>query len=89
MTPIFTEKSLKLAKQGKYSFWVDKNANKLFIKSAVAKAFGVHVTDIKTISVKGETKRNAKGKKSRLTGGKKAIVSLKEGEKIDIFEEKK
>lgn len=87
--PVFTEKSLNLARQGKYSFWVNKNATKSGIKSEIAKMFGVHVVAIKTITVKGESKRNMRGKKVTVLAAKKAIVSLKADEKIDVFEETK
>ncbi len=89
LKPIFTEKSLKMAKQGQYSFWVDKNANKKVLKSQISKLFGVHVEKIKTTRSKAETKRNAKGVKFTKMGQKKAIVALKGNEKIDLFEEKK
>ena len=89
ITPVFTEKSLKLAKQGKYTFKVGRTATKAAVKTEIAGLFKVHVTGIKTISVHGEAKRNAKGKKYRTNDGKKAMVTLKEGEKINIFEESK
>ena len=69
LKPVFTEKSLKMAKLGKYSFWVDAKADKISIKAEIARVFGVHVTDINTT--------------------KKAIVQIKDGEKIDIYEESK
>ena len=87
--PVFTEKSSKMAKEGKYTFWVDRGLTKNAIKALVAKQFGVHVVGIKTISVAGEVKRNVKGKKITVKGAKKAIVTLKAKEKIDVFEEKK
>jgi ribosomal protein L23 len=89
ITPIFTEKSLKMAKEGKYSFWVDRRKNKNALKAEIAKLFGVHVMTIKTINVKGETGRNMKGVKYATKLNKKAMVTLKEKEKIDIFEESK
>lgn len=87
--PIFTEKSLKLAKEGKYSFWVGRTADKSQIKSEVAKIFGVHVRAIRTINVKGEGGRNARGMKYATGTNKKAIVILNDKEKIDVFEETK
>lgn len=87
--PVFTEKSLNLAKQGKYTFWVAKSDTKPSIKAEVAKMFGVHVLTIKTVTTKGESKRNVRGKKLLMLGAKKAIVTLKDKEKIDIFEETK
>lgn len=87
--PVFTEKSLMLARQGKYTFWVDKTATKPTLKAAIAKMFGVHVVAIKTITLPGESKRNVRGKKIVVLPSKKAVVTLKGDEKIDIFEESK
>lgn len=89
ITPIFTEKSLKLAKEGKYSFWVGRTADKAGLKAEIAKLFGVHVVGIRTISSAPETGRNARGVKFATIRNKKAIVTLKDKEKIDLFEESK
>jgi len=69
----------------RYVFKVHPSANKIEIKATVEKAFDVKVIDVKTISVKGKTKRLGRfeGKRS---SWKKAIVRLKEGDSIDIFE---
>ena len=87
--PVFTEKSLKMAKTGKYSFWVAPGLNKMGIKSEVGKTFSVHVVSVKTITGHSEARRNTKGQKFLTKRTKKAIITLKEGEKIDIFEEGK
>ncbi len=87
--PVFTEKSTRLVKEGKYSFWVEPNANKMSLKAEIAKLFGVHVTSIRTIKKAGEKGRTARGKKFNKLASKKAIVTVKSGEKIDIFEESK
>jgi large subunit ribosomal protein L23 len=89
LKPVFTEKSLKMAKQGKYTFWVSPNSDKLGIKAEVARIFGVHVVDINTIKKAGESGRNARGRKFNKLASKKAVVVLKNGEKIDIYEETK
>lgn len=89
LIPVFTEKSTNLAKQGKYTFSVDLTASKNQIKNALLKVFGVHVTDIRTIKVKGESKRNLRGRKVWVPARKKAVIVIKEGEKLDLFEEKK
>ncbi len=89
ITPVFTEKSLRLAKEGKYTFWVSADSDKPNIKSEIARTFGVKIISIKTINVSNESGRNAKGNKFAKIGGKKAIVTLKDGDKIDIFEESK
>ena len=87
--PILTEKSLSLAKDGKYSFWVDKNLIKSQIKKLMEDVFGVHVTSVKTINYKGGIKTNLRKRKIKIPERKKAIIALKEGEKIDLFETKK
>jgi large subunit ribosomal protein L23 len=87
--PVFTEKSTRLAKMGKYTFSVERGMTKPQIKALVNELFDVHVVGIKTVKVGGETGRNARGKSINRAPGKKAIVELKGDEKIDLFEEKK
>lgn len=89
LKPVFTEKSLKMAKQGFYTFWVTPTADKLSIKAEVARVFGVHVVNINTVKKAGETGRNARGRKFNKLASKKAIITIKDGEKIDIYEETK
>lgn len=74
--PILTEKSLKLAKSGVYSFWLEPGIRKPEIKKLIGKIFDVHVVKVKTANFKDRIKR------------KKAYVTLAEKEKIDIFEVK-
>lgn len=87
--PVFTEKSTKEARQGRYTFWVSILADKMGLKSEIARIFGVHVTSIKTTTSGGEKGRNARGRKFSKLPTKKAIVTIKDGEKIDLFEESK
>jgi large subunit ribosomal protein L23 len=87
--PVFTEKSLKMAKQGQYTFWVDLGSDKANLKAQIAKMFGVHVVSIKTIKKGGEKGRNIRGRKFLKPDLKKAVVTLKGDEKIDVFEESK
>ena len=87
--PIFTEKTTRLAKEGKYTFLVSARDVKSMLKSEIASLFKVHVKSIKTLKVGGEAKRNSKGIKVTKLASKKAIVTLKAGEKIDLFDEKK
>jgi large subunit ribosomal protein L23 len=89
LKPVFTEKSTKMAKIGKYSFWVEVDSDKMSLKSEIAKLFGVHVTSIRTVRKGGEKGKNARGKKFNKLASKKAIITLKDGEKIDVFEESK
>lgn len=84
--PLVTEKSMaESGKKSRYAFVVDKKAGKSAIRSAVENLFHVHVTGINTSIVRGKPKRVGRnvGKKPNW---KKALVTLKEGEKIDLFE---
>lgn len=83
--PVVTEKSTSLLQDNKYTFIVDPAANKTEIKQAVESIFKVKVKKVNTIRVKGKTKRvrNIPGKTPDL---KKAVVTLREGDKIEIFE---
>ena len=85
--PIITEKAMKEAGRGKFTFSVLRSANKTVIGKAVSAAFNVHVTAIQTVMVKGKRKRVGKKRTEvRDAVWKRAIVTLKKGEKIDIFE---
>ena len=83
-SPVISEKSVGMVEENKYSFWVNPAANKIEIKAAVEKMFKVTVVDVRTITVKGKMKRVGKfaGKKS---DRKKAIATLKDGDKIENF----
>ncbi|MEW6606749.1 MAG: 50S ribosomal protein L23 [bacterium] len=83
--PIITEKGTILRENNKYLFEVDINANKIEIKKAVEKIFGVKVTKVNTLIQYGKPKkvRFALGRRADF---KKAMVTLKEGELISAFE---
>lgn len=83
--PLITEKSTALIEDNKYTFQVDPKANKTEIKQAVENIFKVKVEKVNTMNVKGRKKRvrNIPGMTSDT---KKAIVTLKKGDKIEIFE---
>ncbi len=83
--PIVSERSMDLLEQNKYSFYVNTDANKIEIKNAVQELFKVTVTGVNTMNVKGKMKRVGKYL-GRTAGRKKAIVTLKPGDKIEIFE---
>ena len=81
--PVITEKSEIAREAGKYTFKVDPRANKLEIKEAIEKIFKVKVTGIRTINVKPKKRRV--GRYTGLTNRtKKAIVTLAEGQTIDL-----
>lgn len=83
--PVVTEKSTTLQPRGKYVFHVDPAATKLLIKEAVQKAFSVKVTAVNVIHMPSKTKRM--GNRVRKTSPwKKAVVTLKEGDRIELFE---
>ena len=83
--PLITEKNAALQAQGKYAFEVAKEANKNQVKQAVEKAFKVNVTAVNVTMVPGKMRRV--GRRQVLTQSwKKAIVSLKPGDKIEFFE---
>lgn len=87
ISPLITEKSMNDASSGKYSFKVNKRSNKKEIKSAIEKAFNVSVTGITTSITKGRSVRVGQRRtEKRLGDFKKAIVSLKTGDKIGLFE---
>jgi len=83
--PIITEKSTELQQQNKYCFKVDKRANKKEIMQAVKEIFGVEPIACNTINVKGKRKRE-RYRYGYTSSWKKAIVTLKEGDKIEFFE---
>jgi large subunit ribosomal protein L23 len=83
--PLVTEKNTALQAQGKYGFEVDNRANKVQIKQAVEKAFKVSVTSVNVMSVRGRERRVGR-RIVAATAWKKAVVTLKTGDKITIFE---
>ena len=82
--PVISEKSYGLLDQNKYTFLVRPKANKTQIKMAVEQIFDVKVTSVNTINRKGKRKRTRFGYGKR-PDTKRAIVSLKDGDRIDIF----
>ncbi|MEJ2103512.1 MAG: 50S ribosomal protein L23 [Ignavibacteriaceae bacterium] len=91
ISPLITEKMTNIsADSGKYGFLVNPKANKIQIAKAIEQKFNVHVIDVKTINHPGKMKTQFR-KSGRFTGKtakfKKAIITLKEGEKIELFEE--
>lgn len=82
--PVISEKSVGLIEENKYSFWVDKAANKIEIKNAVEKMFKVKVVDVRTINVDGKQKRVGRYL-GKTADRKKAIVTLKAGDRIEGF----
>ena len=83
--PLITEKNTQLQTQNKYAFEVAKQANKILVKQAVEAAFKVKVTTVNVLTVPGKTRRV--GRQMVLTPSwKKAFVTLRQGDKIELFE---
>ena len=83
ISPNITEKSTSLSEFNKIVFKVHKGASKSSIKRSVEKIFKVNVVKINTINIKGKTKM-VKNKKTSKPGYKKAIITLKKGQSIDL-----
>jgi large subunit ribosomal protein L23 len=88
--PMITEKNTMLMEIGQYCFKVAKDANKIQIKEAVEKTFNVDVVAVNVMNVRGkERKRSSRRSRKQSVGftpsWKKAIVTLREGQTIDIF----
>ncbi len=83
ISPIVTEKSTSLSEQNKIVFKVPTGANKVNLKKNIEKIFKVNVTKINIINKQNITKVT-RGKKVKVSGFKKAIITLKKGQSIDL-----
>ena len=83
ISPVVTEKSTNLSEQNKIVFKVPFKANKKNLKKNIEKIFKVNVTKINIINKKTREK-STRGKKVKVTGYKKAIITLKKGQNIDL-----
>jgi large subunit ribosomal protein L23 len=83
--PVLSEKSTQMAELGKYVFHVAMKANKVMIKRAVKEIFDVETEQVNVIRVRGRRKR-VRYKYGYTASWKKAIVTLKKGQKIELFE---
>ena len=83
LSPLVTEKSTNLSDQNKIIFKVPNKANKINLKKNIEKIFKVNVTKINIIN-KQTRKKIVKGKKVKVKGYKKAIITLKKGQNIDL-----
>jgi large subunit ribosomal protein L23 len=84
LRPVVSEKSYGLLDEGKYTFLVDPDANKTQIRLAVEEVFRVKVTNVNTVNRPGKRRRTRYGWGKR-PDTKRAIVTLAEGDRIDIF----
>ena len=87
ISPIISEKSMDDVSKTKFTFKVNKGASKGQIRRAIETKFKVNIIGIKTLNMKGKTKRFGQRRiETKTAGFKKAIVVLKSGQKIDLFE---
>ena len=83
LSPMVTEKSTNLSEQNKIVFKVPTGANKVNLKKNIEKIFKVNVTKINIINKQNRTKLT-RGRKVKVSGFKKAIITLKKGQSIDL-----
>ena len=82
--PVITEHSYDAMEEGVYTFEVAKDSNKVEVRQAIEALFNVHVTKVNTLNVKSKPKR-LRQQPGRTRTWKKAMVTLAEGETIEIF----
>ena len=85
LAPVMSEKSYAGTPEGKYTFKVHKDAHKTQIRQAVEELFGVNVENVNILKVQAKPKRRGMSIGKR-PGWKKAIVQVREGQTIEIFE---
>ena len=85
LAPVVSEKSYSLIEDRKYSFRVHKDAHKTQVRQAVEELFNVHVEGVNIVKVQSKPKRRGM-RPGRKPGWKKAIVQVRQGESIEIFE---
>ena len=83
LSPMVTEKSTNLSEQNKIVFKVPTGANKVNLKKNIEKIFKVNVTKINVVNKSNRTKL-IRGKKIKVSGFKKVIITLKKGQSIDL-----
>jgi large subunit ribosomal protein L23 len=83
--PIISEKNTMLNEQGQYVFEVSDRANKIMVRQAVEALFNVGVTAVNVLNVKGKRKRSSRSL-GVTRSWKKAIVTLKQGDRIELFQ---
>lgn len=85
--PIITEKSMFLAAGGSFTFAVAEDSTKQEIMTAVKKTFNVDPITVSTLIAKGEVRRSGRKRlETKTSSWKKAIITLKQGQKIDLFD---
>ena len=84
--PVISEKSTLETERNNYTFAVARDANKFLVKAAVEAEFKVKVLDVRIVTVRPKQKRRGRRTLGIVPGWKKAVVQLREGESIEIFE---
>jgi large subunit ribosomal protein L23 len=85
LRPVISEKSYSMIEHNRYTFEVAKTASKPQISDAISEIFGVTVTSVNTMNVKGKPRR-VRVAKGKTREWKKAVISLKEGDSIEFFQ---
>ncbi|MGZ4310173.1 MAG: 50S ribosomal protein L23 [Gaiellaceae bacterium] len=85
LAPVVTEKSYELIDQRKYSFRIHPDAHKTQVRQAVEELFEVHVESVNILKVQPKPKRRGT-RRGVKPGWKKAVVQIREGEQIEIFQ---
>jgi large subunit ribosomal protein L23 len=86
LRPVISEKSTMQAERNNYTFAVARDANKHQIKAAVEAQFRVDVTAVHVINVRPKQKRRGRRTPGTVPGWRKAVVTIAEGQKIELFE---
>jgi large subunit ribosomal protein L23 len=86
VAPLITEKATRLSGENKFLFEVRRDANKIQIKDAVERSFKVRVLSVNVINMKGKGRRVRGNRMKHRPDWKKAVVTLAEGDKIELFE---
>jgi large subunit ribosomal protein L23 len=86
--PIVTEKSMVAEDKGKYTFRILPKANKIEVRKAIEKIFGIKVKDVNILNTKSKTRKRGRVK-GKVSGYKKAVVTLQKGQTIKLRAEKK
>ena len=87
IAPVVTEKSMTLKNNNVYTFKVASSANKIQIKNAIQNIYNVHVTSVNVINVPAKLLSRGTRYKGSLSAYKKAIITIKEGETINLYAE--
>ncbi|HET7582131.1 MAG TPA: 50S ribosomal protein L23 [Candidatus Limnocylindria bacterium] len=86
LKPVISEKSVIETERNNYTFAVARDANKFQIKAAVEDQFKVDVLGVRVLTVKPKQKRRGRRQLGTVPGWRKAVVTIAEGQKIELFE---